>query len=537
MRLKYLGVVAVLLFASAARGDGCYIAERAVRKIPAIPAQRAILSWKDGIETLVISSALDSEAQKLGWIIPIPTVPQAMEEASPGGLKSLDFCIQPKITHDLYLGVKAAIGATLIANLIMGTFLFKRPWFARVTILVFVAILLQGLMLSAGAGISTATKAENLRVEKSATVGSYDISVLKAPKSDELKAWLATNGFSSLPAAADKIVANYIAKGWVFAAIKLTRIESGTNAPHPIKMVFVAKEAVYPMRLTAIAGGSPRFELFVIGDDSTSCDLLEEEFCDRFKQIGAYQGEGYETRISCDGVTTHQVINHPAICSLMWDKCVLTKFAGTINANDMTGDLRFDWKPFEACQRYFYTISGARDFAMILFIALTGSWCFATMILCNGRIMQPGGFWRYLGQVLFPAIAIFGLGAGIAFASVPKLGDSEVEISRGRWRQYRLPMDLRIDIQSLLDKHREILRGTDREIADYILKSLKRSRIDGARARETITGTELAVEDSPGNFTVEKRHNKVLIRVYDRYGGVLLAEYPILDQAKHRIKP
>ena len=65
-------VIAVLTLASDVFGDGCYIPERAVRKIPEIPAQRAVLSWKDGHETLVISSTLDSKSQRLGWIIPLP---------------------------------------------------------------------------------------------------------------------------------------------------------------------------------------------------------------------------------------------------------------------------------------------------------------------------------------------------------------------------------------------------------------------------------------------------------------------------------
>ena len=83
---------------------------------------------------------------------------------------------------------------------------------------------------------------------------------------------------------AGPIIADYISQGWVFAAIKLTRCESGTNVPHPIKLVFANREAVYPMKLTAIAGGKPRFELFVIGDDRASCDTLQEEFCDRFRK-------------------------------------------------------------------------------------------------------------------------------------------------------------------------------------------------------------------------------------------------------------
>ena len=34
---------------TAAFGDGCYIPERAFRKFPEIPAQRAVLAWKDGL--------------------------------------------------------------------------------------------------------------------------------------------------------------------------------------------------------------------------------------------------------------------------------------------------------------------------------------------------------------------------------------------------------------------------------------------------------------------------------------------------------
>ena len=226
------GVAAVLLFASAAFGDGCYMPERAVRKIPEIPAQRALLCWKDGVETLLISSALDSESQKLGWIIPLPSVPKTIEKETPGGLKTLEFCIQPEITHDLSQGLKASIYCVLIANVLMGTFLFKRQWFLRVLLFVFMFfVVLPALLLSASAGTGLAVKATNVQVEKTAVVGSYDISVLRASKSDELNSWLSENGFTSLPQKADETIAHYIAEGWVFAAIKLTRSEAGANAP------------------------------------------------------------------------------------------------------------------------------------------------------------------------------------------------------------------------------------------------------------------------------------------------------------------
>ena len=157
------------------------------------------------------------------------------------------------------------------------------PGVVVVLLLLFLlASLLSPALGTAGAG--AVTKAAGVQVEKTATVGSYTISILRPSRPDGLDGWLAENGFAALPEAAGPIIADYVSQGWVFAAIKLTRGEAGANVPHPVKLAFASKEAVYPMKLTAIAGGKPGFELFVIGDDRASCDTLQEEFCDRFSE-------------------------------------------------------------------------------------------------------------------------------------------------------------------------------------------------------------------------------------------------------------
>lgn len=170
--LATIAAVTFLLSASAVFADGCYAPERAVRKIPEIVAQHAVLSWKDGVETLVISSALDSEAQKLGWIIPVPAVPETIEKATPGILNTINFCIQPKITHDLSREVRAAILAVFIANLLFATWLFKRKRFGNLLLLLFLLFILSGLLLPAlsTAGAGAITRASGVRVEKTATV-------------------------------------------------------------------------------------------------------------------------------------------------------------------------------------------------------------------------------------------------------------------------------------------------------------------------------------------------------------------------------
>ncbi len=543
VRLKCSGVLVVLAFASVALGDGCYIPERAVLKIPEIPAQRAVLSWRDGQETLLISSALDSESQKLGWIIPLPAVPKTIEKQTPGALKTLDFCIQPEITHDLYPQVIFAVYAFFVVNLVLATLLFKktdRLGFLLIELFFFAVV--PALMLPAvGAGRPSITKAANALVEKTATVGSYQISILRAKKLDNLNAWLAENGFSLLPTTAGPAVADYIANGWVFAAIKLVRGESGANAPHPIQMTFPSREPVYPLKLTGLAGGRTAFEIFVVADDRAACKELEVEFCDRFRQdtdqpTYAYNPESdphYETKTLFFSKTTNQIIGHPAICSLMWGTCTLTKFAGTIDADRMTADLHFDKKPFEAYRQHFYTRQGAYHFALILFACLTGCWLAASMVACRAKIVQEWGLTRYLGRLLFPPVALYAVGAAILFACLPKLAASEV-VTGHPWRQSYFASDLRANMKEILQDQPQLLQRTQKEIAESLLKlhGIYGRRGEQHNRRNPLTGADILLEDSPGNFTVEKSDKSVIVRVYDRIGRPMLIEQPIRDVNK-----
>ena len=90
--------------------DGKYFPAKAYRTSPTIHSQRAILKYKDGVETLVIESSFDGEGKDFGWVIPLPSRPIKFEEASPGFLKTLSDTIQPKITHDLTGGLPILFG-------------------------------------------------------------------------------------------------------------------------------------------------------------------------------------------------------------------------------------------------------------------------------------------------------------------------------------------------------------------------------------------------------------------------------------------
>jgi hypothetical protein len=524
LRLRYFSFITIILLGSVAFGDGCYIPERAVRKIPEISSQRAVLSWKDGKETLVISSALDSESQKLGWIIPLPAVPESIEKQSPGALKTLNFCIQPKITHDLHGEMAAIILTVILANLTLGTLLFKKKYLVTLLLVLMLMCIWSLLLPAAGTSGYVAVRSNNLSVEKSVAVGSYEISILKASKLADLTVWLAENGFSSLPPTADKIAEEYLSKGWVFAAIKLARGDSGENAPHPIKMQFASKEAVYPLKLTSIAGGSPEFEIFVIADKKASCNIIPEEFCDRFVQENFREGTEHEANAGFTGTESDLTIGHTALQKLMWNDCILTKFAGTIKANNMEADIRFAWIPFTASRQHFYTSSGAFKTAIIYFIGAAGIWMFSSMLIFHKRIKELKGPLWYFGFILLPVFVIFALADFVGYLSMPKLTDSDMHISRS---MRNIPSTLQYSITEFLESHEAVLQGSEQEITDAILKYSISPTANEQMRINSITGRSLKQEDSPGNFTVEKLPEEVVVRVYDREGSAFIIKRQI----------
>ena len=47
-----------------------------------------------------------------------------------------------------------------------------------------------------------------------------------------------------------------------------------------------------------------------------------------------------------------------------------------------------------------------------------------------------------------------------------------------------------------------------------------------------MTGADVLLEDSPGNFTVEKSDKGVIVRIYDHIGRPILIEEPIPEAGK-----
>jgi hypothetical protein len=108
--------VLLLAFCSICSADGKFIPEIGV-KPPDMPIQRALVKYRDGIETLVIEATFEGEGKNFGWIIPVPSIPQKFERVSPGFLNTLSFQLNYKIKHRPYeLGVFIFMVVVLALN-------------------------------------------------------------------------------------------------------------------------------------------------------------------------------------------------------------------------------------------------------------------------------------------------------------------------------------------------------------------------------------------------------------------------------------
>ena len=411
--------------------DGIYMPERAVQKLPEIPSQQALIVWRDGVETLVIASELDSQAQSLGWIIPLPSTPTSIEKADAGGLKTLQLCLQPRITHDvspLMIGTSIIVG---FAVLIVWAIIFQ--WGESLPWLLFLLLVLPGLLLpSLGGAGGRWTMNDGVQVQKTAHVGAYDINILQAAKPGDLNDWLTANQFTPLPSSGDAAVAQYIRDKWVFATIKLRREDAGRNTPHPLKMQFASSSAVYPMKLTALSGASPQFDLFVIGDKRARLANLPVSFCDRFhRQDRKLYLAGHDETVAYFAAEASDLkIGHPDVCSLLWDGCILTRLSGKLTPHQMRDDLRFEWEAFRPSRLHFFSPTGAREIASVAAVIALGLYLISSATYYKWHSTAGVCFHGYVEKHGIRAMLVPLVMAASVYLTLPKLPASQVHTYR-----------------------------------------------------------------------------------------------------------
>ncbi len=528
MRQRHIAVFSTaacllpLLLCSTTLADGKYYSERAVEKPVAIPSQRAVVRFKDSRETFVIESAAESDSKSLGWVIPLPAEPDRVEVVRPGLFESLALCFGARITHDLWPQAKAC-GFFFLLLLFSSAALAHGSKVVDVLLMLLLALLLAGLLLPALAstGGRGALEVSGVEVAVARRVGSYDTTVLRADSPEALDKWLASNGFAGLGdnhgGGKDRneereIVADYIAKKWCFFAAKLVREEGGAALPHPVLLEFAAEEAVYPMRLTALAGSEPTFDVYVVGEKEATFPGLHAALVDRFR----WSGDGDEPRGRL--WTSEKVgvrIGHPDLARLLWDGCVVTRFTGSLTPDEMREDVRPGWKGLTPRRDRKYSALGAAYTGLLVFFALGAAGIVVAMV-ARRRDFGKGGDWRRaLVALTVPlgASAIVGLAC---FIVTPK-----IDVTTGNWRAHLMADRVRplIVSERLGEVFPERRPETVVEVSSTIKAEMGRedSIYKWALSPNPHTGGETRIEASPGNFDVREEGGVVRVEYYDRF--------------------
>jgi hypothetical protein len=97
-------------------------------------------------------------------------------------------------------------------------------------------------------------------------LGPVQAVTLAASDAAGLQSWLTANGYAIDPAV-QSLFADYIARGWSFAALKLTGEEPLDGALDPVRFEFATTEMVYPLLLSQAATTPQTVRLYLFGDE------------------------------------------------------------------------------------------------------------------------------------------------------------------------------------------------------------------------------------------------------------------------------
>jgi len=501
--------VLLLAFCSICFADGKFMPEIGV-KPPDMPIQRALVKYRDGIETLVIEATFEGEGNNFGWIIPVPSVPQKFERVSPGFLNTLSFQLNYVIKHRPY-DLGGWIFQVVLLALTCFTFIltgWRGGWVALT--LTVIAIIAIPQFTHFGA---SSTDSSGIELVGKEAIGNYEIFIIEAKGSGDLNTWLSANGFEKFPEKILPTLDDYIKKKWYFAAAKLARKNQGLTAPHPIAIQFESEKIVYPMRLTALSPSDLNLELFVIaGGEAVPINYsLKKIFCHTFdyKNVESWDGQlGFVGRLSA---WEYDEIGHPEAKKLMWDGCVVTRLTGRFSSREMKEDIFFGLKDAEPYRAIAYSYQGALLFGLKYPAIVFSIGLFILTLYYSPRLSGVPILSR-LKRLAIPFLVFSIVCIVVYVSSFLLIGEKKKVQVLGY-----IPFEWSNTATSLAafwaDYGHADLAMSDAELLDFISKDLP-------ELFNPYTKEPFIIEDSPGNITVERKDGLITgIILYHQSGS------------------
>jgi hypothetical protein len=467
-----------------------------------MPDQQALIHFKDGVETLAIETRFTGSAENFAWVVPLPAAPE-VSPATRGLFTTLRAMHQPEIK-----GNYQSLVLLWIPIMIFLLVMIARPpgaWRALCGgVIIVLGILLFLPSLGNARGINADTTDGVTEVSRQ-LVGEFDVTVIESKEPDALVKWLEERGFG-VPAAAEKVIADYVAEGWVFAAAKMRRDAAkkvdGPITPHPLVFKFPVKAPVYPMRLTGVENGGPlKVDLYVLAESRAEAPGFSVERCGKLSY-----SSGYGDMHSRVGRTKPDVrISHSWLMKNATGAAVATKLSGTVPPEAMIRDVSVSLVPTVETRRLLWSSEAAMDRAVNVGMGVCCVALLCVMVVTYAKKWGPGLRVRPL-----LVVAALGLVAGGAtFAATERAGATR---SVRGFRMDDLYMDLCDGYEARQENGPPLDETWLREITKVIVQS-EAFRQDG-------TDKGMAVEeDSPGNYVIRFEDGEWQFVWYDYFGN------------------
>jgi hypothetical protein len=479
MRLVIL-LAAALALAAAAWADGKFVSTTAAE--PSTPRQRGLVHFENGVETLIVESALDAPDGDYVWIVPVPAAPTSVEAIGPGALETAVRLLSPAVetTGYSYFVLSALIWLAVMYASIRAV---RMGYSSREYVTVIVLFSL-GLAIAiafytpvfAGPGHSSPAAA----MKDWGSIGSYEVRSFSG-SGDESVRQLEEFG-ARLSAKERSAIESYAREGWSFLVAKLKKSGAEIASPHPLKVVFPTQNPIYPMRLTATAGAPLTLELVVVGSGSARVRGLEIWRSVRSQPATSLVIHGFGAPQA-----TFRPIGHPAIGPLAGGKGVFTYLRSELRPAQMKEDLEIEIAPYREFSKELLTHGAAIGRAGAMFLFSWALWTFlgTALGLRNRRSAQS-----IFGFVFWIGCLAAALLAGSAYVSADKV---ETAPSGGIASQTRF-----------------------RRIAQAVSK-LQWDGKESFEAKVTAALEDVPQGDEPGGYTVERTDSGWKVTVYDRY--------------------
>jgi hypothetical protein len=509
---RALGILMVLLpLTPAAMGDGGYIPEVAYPANPTIPTQRALITFRDGKETLVVESSFVTDSPNVGWILPLPAKPTRLDRADPGLLLSLSTSLRPSLTHNLYEFFRNLcwLAAFVLAcSLIM--ILAKDSRGPLLLLTAFVSFFAYAILvptLGKGEGQGS-TVVPGITEVQSQRVGNYDVTVLSASGAEAVSTWLTANSLKGLDAKAKGIIDDYAGRKWCFLVARLHKDGNAPATPHPILAKFPSASIVYPMKLTAIADCTTRVELFVAADSQAAAPGFQCVAADRFDVTTngwrGYMGPYYLSD------STGMVIGNPDARHLLWPGCVVTKLVADVKPDQMAADVAIEPKALVPYRQHVFSPKGRGH--VIAVVALGGAilvMLWAAVAFRGRRIPSK----KHL-EMLGGAAVLVALACAAVYVLLPTVPVYGAGNHRGYYaysHSYHL-----VDAAKYLNgKGLLAAKMTDEQLAKFPELVAREEQLAAEHVTNPMTGKPMRFERSPWNFSVRREGNKVYLCFYD----------------------